>query len=317
MVAVKRPKVSVCITTYNHEKYIAEALDSVLAQQTEFSFEILVGEDDSSDLTKEIVEQYARKHSIIRPFYRAQKDKIFIHGRPTGRQNFIKNLESAKGEYIALLDGDDYWTDTNKLAKQAELLDDAQEVSVVFHRLVNQSEDGNGYVFPAADRYPAGKYKTQHLLRENFIATGSVMFRNWSEYEFQDWFLRVPYADWPLHLLNSLRGEIFLIDDVMAVRREHGEGRWSSTSVNERMRWDIEFFQEMSIYFDKAYSDYFRNRAGKEYKKLISKTVLEKGFMGAYREMKEMEKRFNSSPSRLNVFNGIANAYLKKLKQQL
>ena len=119
-----KPKISVCITTYNHEKFISQALDSVLMQKTDFDFEVLVGEDDSPDNTRDIVKKYARRYpDKLRLFLNDRKNVIYINGRPTGRWNFINNIRHAKGEYIALLDGDDCWTDPNKLQVQVDFLE--------------------------------------------------------------------------------------------------------------------------------------------------------------------------------------------------
>jgi glycosyltransferase involved in cell wall biosynthesis len=124
-------RVSVCITTYNHEEFIAQAIESVLMQQTPFEYEILIGEDQSSDNTRDIVLSYKEKYP--------NKIVIFLHDYPqdyvriNGRKNFVNNLQNARGEYIALLDGDDYWTDPLKLAKQAAFLDNHPDYSTVFH----------------------------------------------------------------------------------------------------------------------------------------------------------------------------------------
>jgi len=118
-----QPVVSVCIQTYQHAAFIAECLDSVLMQETDFPYEIIVGEDDSKDGTREICKEYAEKYpDKIRLFLRDEKDKIFINGRKTGRFNFIENLKAARGEFIALCDGDDYWIDESKLRQQQELI---------------------------------------------------------------------------------------------------------------------------------------------------------------------------------------------------
>src|SRR5690606_24113344 len=122
-------KLSVCIQTYNHAPYIAQALDSVLMQETDFDFEILLGEDESTDGTREICQEYARQHpDKIRLFLNSRENVIYINGRPTGRWNFMNNLRHVRGEYVALLDGDDYWTDPRKLQKQVDVLDASPEL---------------------------------------------------------------------------------------------------------------------------------------------------------------------------------------------
>ena len=108
--------VSVCMITYNHEKYIAQAIDSVIMQKTNFDYEIVIGEDCSTDRTREIVLEYKTKHP--------DKIKLLLQEKNVGMmQNFIDTLKACSGKYIALLEGDDYWTDPNKLQKQVDFLE--------------------------------------------------------------------------------------------------------------------------------------------------------------------------------------------------
>ena len=107
MMAEKKPLVSVCIPTYQHAAYIRQCLDSVLQQQTSFPFEIIIGEDDSTDGTREICLDYATRYpDQIRLFLRKEEEKIIINGNKTGRYNIIQNFREARGKYIAMLDGD-------------------------------------------------------------------------------------------------------------------------------------------------------------------------------------------------------------------
>ena len=116
------PKVSVCVTTFNHVSFIEECLNSILNQKTEFPFEIILGEDNSTDGTREICKEYADKYpDKIRLYLREEKDKIFIDGRKTGRYNFIQNIKEARGEYVALCDGDDFWSSDQKLQLQFDM----------------------------------------------------------------------------------------------------------------------------------------------------------------------------------------------------
>ena len=218
-------KVSVCIQTYNHERYIARALDSVLMQETDFDFEIIIGEDESSDGTREICIDYARRYpDRIRLFLRSREDVIFINGRPTGRYNFIQNLNAARGQYIALLDGDDYWTDPRKLQKQADLLDAHPEYALCFHAVYEMDEEGRQLrIIRPPQRKPV--YTLRELLKHNFIPALSVMFRHHPQHHHMpDWFRETTAADWPLHILNATRGDIGYIDDIMGVYQRHRGG---------------------------------------------------------------------------------------------
>lgn len=129
-------KVSVIVTTYNQEKYIKKTLDSIISQKTNFDFEILVGDDCSKDGTGKIVEEYGKRFP----------DRIvpIIRPKNLGAFNNNKDLyERAKGEYIALLEGDDYWTDDEKLQKQVEFLDDHADYAAVFGKCIVVDENNN------------------------------------------------------------------------------------------------------------------------------------------------------------------------------
>lgn len=121
---MKQPLVSVCIPTFQHKFFIADCLESVLAQKTAFDFEIILGEDDSTDGTREICQEYAARYpEKIRLFLRKDQDKIPILGRKSGRINYLENFREARGKYIAMLDGDDCWVRSDKLQKQVEKLE--------------------------------------------------------------------------------------------------------------------------------------------------------------------------------------------------
>ncbi|MGI9527182.1 MAG: glycosyltransferase family 2 protein, partial [Weeksellaceae bacterium] len=117
-------KVSVCVQTYQHAPYIEECLNSILAQETDFNYEILLGEDASTDGTRDICIRYAKEHPTkIRLFLHHRENNILINGNPSGRFNLLYNFNSAKGKYIAICEGDDYWTDSLKLQKQVDFLE--------------------------------------------------------------------------------------------------------------------------------------------------------------------------------------------------
>jgi len=144
-----QPVVSVCVQTYNHAAYIKECLDGILMQQTDFNFEILLGDDDSNDGTREICLEYAQKYpQKIRLFLHHRENNIKINGNPSGRFNLLYNLYSARGKYIALCEGDDCWIDSLKLQKQVDFMEVNEEYSMCFHNGVVQFEpSGNRRLF--------------------------------------------------------------------------------------------------------------------------------------------------------------------------
>jgi glycosyltransferase involved in cell wall biosynthesis len=131
---VPDPKLTVILVTYNHIKYISKAIDSILMQKTIHPFEIIIGDDDSSDGTREICIEYAKKHpDKIRLFLHKRENNIKVLGKPCLIFQFAYNLLHCRGEYIAVLSGDDCWMDKNKIKKQLEFLEKNKNYSRCTH----------------------------------------------------------------------------------------------------------------------------------------------------------------------------------------
>lgn len=227
------PKVSISITAFNHEPYIAQAIESALMQRTDFPIEILIGEDQSVDRTRAIALRYQRLFpGIIR---------LFLHDHPpgyqrlNGRNNFLCNLNHARGEYIALLDGDDYWTDRKKLQKQANFLDRNRECSSCFHHVLIEEESARAPVLRGNSGGMKDRYYLEDIITGNFIYTCSVMFRKWRPWLLPNWYRKLPIGDWPLHVINAAHGgPIGFINSTMGVYRKRAHSVWSSRSRLQR-----------------------------------------------------------------------------------
>jgi glycosyltransferase involved in cell wall biosynthesis len=240
------PKVSVCVQTYRHASFIEQCLRSILMQKTSFPYEIILGEDDSDDGTREICVRLAASHpGKIRLFLRSRKDVIHIGGRPTGRFNFKSNLKEARGSYVAMCEGDDYWTDENKLQKQVDFLDSHPDFSLCFHRV--QVLQNGQLTEDRITRVPKPETTILDLAKENYIHTPTVMFR--AGLELPLWFDEVIAGDYALHLLNALRGKLYCLDDVMAVYRVHDGGMWSMKKEEDnQLRW-VEVLETLCRHF--------------------------------------------------------------------
>jgi len=224
------PVVSVCIQTYQHRHFIAKCLDSVLNQKTNFPFEIILGEDDSTDGTREICEEYAKKHpSIIRVFLRSRADKIYVDNLMTGRFNFIQNLQQARGRYIALVDGDDFLCDDLKLQKQFDMMEANPQVSLCGHSVVCL-HGKKLRLHPGHAKWPAvpGFLDLEFLLRGNFIPMSSSMFRKKDVANLPEWYWEVPIIDYPLHVFLATKGDIGFLPECMVVYRIHPGSIWSA-----------------------------------------------------------------------------------------
>ncbi len=220
---------SVCIVTYNQEKYIKQAIESVLEQKTDFTYEVIIGDDGSTDGAREIMTSYKKKHpGLINLIFHQKKNE-----GPPGAVNFISNLSAAKGKYIALLDGDDYWCDTNKLQKQVGFLEANPGYAICCHRVYKKRNNQRAKLYP--DEYVSSTeadYSIEMMARHgNLVSTPSVVYRNKLFTKLPAWYVQAPVGDYPLHMLNSQFGKIKYFPDAMAVHREHSTGAWSGQSV--------------------------------------------------------------------------------------
>lgn len=212
----EKPLVSVCMITYNHEKYIAEAIEGVLMQEVDFEVELVIANDASTDKTGEIVQSYIDTHP------RGSWIKYSCHLVNKGMmRNFVWAMEQCKGEYIALCEGDDYWIEILKLKKQVDFLNDNPSFSLVSHFSKKISFRNSGVsLFGNLSR---DVYKLEdpdyHFLA---IPTASIVFRN--QIAFPDWMNRVYAGDRALIFLSSQFGKIKVMDFVGAVYRVHENG---------------------------------------------------------------------------------------------
>lgn len=238
--------VSVLMLTYNHENYIREAIEGVLMQKTDFPIELIIGEDCSTDNTRKIVIEYANKFPNI--------IKAQLHEKNRGMQNnFITIFEEACGKYIALCEGDDYWTDDCKLQKQFDFLEANNDYAICFHKVKVLEKNELLNCLITEDRYDSINEEpitTKHLLEAgNFIHTPSVVFRNvLREFPFE--FLHSPVGDYFLYIMLSQHGYIKRLDDVMAVYRR-GVGIYSSLNSTTMQKQVLIYQACILSYLDK------------------------------------------------------------------
>lgn len=217
------PRVSVIIITYNHERYIAQAIESVLSQRTNFSYEILISEDFSTDTTRAIVEAYAKKlPHLIRL---CLSDQNLNNNCVTTRA-----IEAANGEFIAILDGDDYISSPSKLQKQVEFLDVHQDCAMCYHnaRVVDESGVPTGELHVKSSSPRLDGLGT--ILAANPVPGSSPMLRKTAVTTFPEWFVDAPFGDWPLYILAAQCGRIGYIDETLSVYRKHSASLWAGSS---------------------------------------------------------------------------------------
>lgn len=230
------PTVSVLITTYNHVEHIAKCLDSVLMQQTDFFFELVIGEDGSDDGTQEICKQYAERYpKIIRLAIRDQDKKVYLYGRATGKYNLLKTLQDGKGEYFALCDGDDYWTDEYKLQKQVDFMRQNKMFSFcstdrrILKDGVLSRDEGLEIAFSKSGGAPITITK-ENFFRPYLVKSNTMLLRR----ECLDFdLLRERYTevkDTFIYYLLLNKGNGIIQPWVTSDYRVHQGGRWTSLS---------------------------------------------------------------------------------------
>jgi glycosyltransferase involved in cell wall biosynthesis len=213
-------KLSVMLITYNQDQFIGKALESVLAQRVNFDYEIVIGEDCSTDGTRAVIMDFHRRYpGRIVPLLRDQNMGAM--------RNLEATLSSCQGQYVALIEGDDYWTCDDKLQRQVDFLETHHDSALCCHRVQVLDEMGTGRkgVFPFAI---AGSYAIEDLLKENFVMTCTAVMRRSLVGPLPDWFSEMKLGDWPLFALVARHGKIELMDEVMAAYRVHSGGIWSS-----------------------------------------------------------------------------------------
>jgi glycosyltransferase involved in cell wall biosynthesis/SAM-dependent methyltransferase len=206
-------------------------------QKTRFPFEIIIGEDESTDGTREICQEYALNNpKIIRLFLRSRDNVVHVNGNPTGRYNFIQNIKEAKGKYIANCPGDDYWTDPYKLQKQVTILESYPEYVACFHETQLVYEDGSlGKIY--------GHDAPQILNAEDTISTvsplhsSSIIFRK-DAFFVPDWFYDVVSGDMAFFSIISKKGNFIKIPEIMSHYNKHKDGLTNTNLVKDNLHSD-------------------------------------------------------------------------------
>jgi glycosyltransferase involved in cell wall biosynthesis len=242
-----RPLLSVCLITYNHVKYIEQAIESVLSQKVNFQWEFAIADDCSNDGTTQIIRTYADKYPAL----------IHVLGRTHNlgpANNFVDLITSAKGKYIAYIEGDDYWTDSLKLQKQVDFLEANPDFVICFHAVSSIDEDTKS----VNTRFYNKEVSTiEDLCRYNYISSVSVVFKNNLIKEFPDWYLKSSLGDWQLHLFNAQHGKIKYFNDVMAMYRIHKGGIWSKRGEKGAIEAVIKNARIIMRHFKRKYRKYF------------------------------------------------------------
>lgn len=290
------PLVSVCIITYNHEKYIRQTLDSVLAQVTGFPIEVVIGEDLSTDATGQIVQELQNEHPAVIRVLRSQANLGM-------NRNLVRTLEQCRGRYIALLEGDDVWTSPHKIQEQVSFLENNPDCTICFHKAevyIEEKDQVRG-VWPEDD--PETLTTIEDLIKYNYIPTCTVMYRNVPMEPMPEQYYKLGSGDWSLHMRYAQKGKIGFIDQVMARYRIHASGVFSRLSMLEKFEVVVRT------------REFVFSLLSKELKKILGPIIVEYCYQIAQMSLAEKDtskaKRYLSKGiSYLPYFRDYAGRYL-------
>lgn len=235
-------KVSVLIMTYNHERYVGRALDGALMQQTSFPFEILVSEDASTDATRSIVQEYAARHP--------DKIRLILSERNVHTNEIVtRGLRAARGDYVALLDGDDFWTAPDKLQAQADFLDANPDCAlcVANSYVVDEAVDPVlGELWTSSAEAPVRGF--DEMLHGNPFTTNTAVLRRNGIPLIGDWYTALfPATDWPLYLHQAQYGSVCFINRPLGAYRLHAGGLYSPLSRATKLRAWANLYDKVAL----------------------------------------------------------------------
>ena len=243
------PLVSVCVTTYNHEPYLAEALDAILAQRCDFGVEIILGEDCSSDNTLAICRVYAEKYP--------ENITLIASTENVGwRANYRRCVEAARGKYIAFCDGDDYWCDENRLAEQVALMEQRPSVGLCY--TLAERRDCKGEL---VGRFPIGEGHTSldELLHDWCVENCTTLAQRDLVLAYYTTERPENRTEWltedlPMWLFVAAHSEVVYIDRVTAVHRVFPDSVSHSTSLAKRLAF-CDSSSNIKLWFDECYNN--------------------------------------------------------------
>jgi glycosyltransferase involved in cell wall biosynthesis len=278
------PLVSVAMITYNQESFITKAIESVLAQQTRFPIELVIGEDASTDGTRRHIEALrARASGVIRTLIRPTN--IGMH------RNLEGVLEECRGEFIAFLEGDDYWTSIDKLQTQVDILQNRAHLVGIHHPVkwvdaLDREIEGDTYLKVEREE------GTKELLEHNIVATASVLMRRDALPSLPDSFRKLDMRDWPMWVFASLRGRWLYLPKVMAAYRLHDGGSWGRLSWAAQLDGMIRLFDIFAAELPRPFSVIARQQLIRLHLEAVEEALACDRPIDAGREFRELVRLF-------------------------
>lgn len=253
------PVVDINIAVYNHAPYLRQTLEGALSQKTDFEFRLLIGDDFSTDGSREILKEYELKYpEVIKVIY--QNKNLGFKSSDTNGLIIFRN---STAKYIAFLDGDDYWMDINKLQKQVDILEKNKSFVACSSNVFERTGDDLAFVENKKDII-----SFSDLALGNDLHTSSVLFRN--VIQIPEWYTKCAMGDWIIWLLLTKNGSIYNFKEPMAVYRMHSNGIWIGRGKENNLKDLIAAYHILIENFPAENKEELKAGAGLYYNKLLS-----------------------------------------------
>ena len=242
------PLLSVCVITYNHKDYIRECLDSILDQKTDFSYEIIIADDFSTDNTRAIIEEFKDKYTEVIKL-------IFQPKNVGGHQNFFDLMTSPKGKYVAYIEGDDYWTDVTKLQQQVDFLEQNDDYAICGHWTRNIDSKGLPLLIPffTGQKCPES-FTIPDCIKGVVLHPNTWVYRNFA-INFPPILSSLPAGDDPFLLMILNNGKGYCIRKTMSIYRIHSAGAWSKKSAQQQSLDQLNCMYNVPKFVKSGYED--------------------------------------------------------------
>lgn len=244
--------VNVLIPTFQHARFVAQTIEGCLGQQTSFDFNLVIGDDGSIDGAPEVIRRYAAQHpDRIRAFLHPENLGPKEPRELGGKNNVLFLFGQCTAPYIALCEGDDYWTDPYKLQKQVDFLETHPAYALRFHNVRVTYEDGSPS-HPFNEPLGRNTFTLDDLFADRwFVPTCSTLFRNVFRDGFPDWYHRMAGGDLGIFILAAAHGKLHYDPEIGGVYRRHRGGLSNQHTVVNRfyLQNRLELFNELNAYF--------------------------------------------------------------------
>jgi len=290
MVKNSTPIVSVAMITYNHAPYIGRAIESVLMQKTTFPFEIVIGEDCSTDGANEIVLDYAKQYP--------ETIRVITSDTNVGMMENDKRTNFAcRGEYIAFCEGDDYWIDPLKLQKQYQTLTQYDALSVTHNSFVLTLQDG--ILVGAKPRMAGGDSGFVNpediILKKNNPHASSLFIKISILQQMPEWYYQSPSGDVPFRMIAANMGRMYYINEIMSVYQHGTAGSWTDRErkIDKNDPQHLKFIRnylEMCKNFDNFSGQKYHQAVQKRSQDFLIKHIFERGYK-EYLDIPENQKK--------------------------